>query len=119
MSLFEAFQQARQSGESTVSRWTLGTGSRKADLVGFEVLAKPKILWRMESISFRSTDCDMTLRISSGVKEALLDYCHQRHCARAIPLKAARKAYPGLRDADALARFLGVEEGEGESHDVT
>lgn len=97
-----AFEHARASGLSTVSRWHRVDGRNV--LVAFETLEPPPPTDLLADVSFGKAGW---MRLRESVRVALTRYTADHGVPRAIALAAAREAWPGLGDAEAVGAFLG------------
>ena len=98
-----AFESARASGLSTVSRWHRVNGCNV--FTAFEALPPPAPLDRMEDVSFGKSGW---MRLAESVRVRLARYVADHGVPRSTVLAAAREARPGMGDAEAVAAFLGV-----------
>ncbi len=98
-----AFETARASGLSTVSRWHRVNGCNV--LTAFETLAPPPPTDPYADVSFGKSGW---MRLAESVRVLLARYTADHGVPRSAVLVAAREARPGVGDAEAVSAFLGV-----------
>ena len=99
-----AFECARASGLSTVSRWHRVNGCNV--LTAFEALPPPAPTDRTEDVSFGKAGW---VRLAESVRVRLARYTADHGVPRSAVLVAAQEARPGVGDAEAVAAFLGAQ----------